>query len=386
MKKKKGSVDASSSTLSLERLSDVLGWDRDVCAAIVDAMTKSHSSDEIRSIAYEYGMEGNPAATAMVEQYIQARNFDQGPLISDEDLKAALYIGDNVKTTVKRRPGKSSSARTLEKKVVNCLNCGKIFDCRQPGKDATLFLSSGGICTYCGKRVKLKYSDGSTNMTDALGSNLHGVEDDDESSTLTNAIELRDRLLDYDRQSARRTTVIDDQSDYFEIDSNTWLTDEEKADLHRQNAKLEASEEQRRNKIIVTLDLLGRRVIMDQGEIPKEDPLVSDHSYKVLNREQEVERAMAATRAEAAYGGGTAAKFHQPQATVKMTVNPSMRDAKYVFMMPPGKEKGTGKKVKERNDRAAEGKDDVKHFSRLQHDGGFTMLRLSCFGCLCSIV
>ena len=383
MKKKKGSVDAYPSTLSLERLSDVLGWDRDVCTVIVDAMTKSHSSDEVRSIAHEYGMEDNPAAAEMVERYIQARNFDQGSLISDEDLKAALYIGDNVKTTVKRRPGKSSSVRTLEKKVVNCLNCGKIFDCRQPGKDATLFLSSGGICTYCGKRVRLRYSDGSTNMTDALGS-TDRVEDDDESSTLTNAIELRDRLLDYDRQSARRTTVIDDQSDYFEIDSNTWLTDEEKADLHRQKAKLEASEEQRRRKIMVTLDLLGRRVIMDQGET--EDPLVADQPYKVLNRDQDVERAMAATREEAAYGGGTAAKFHQPQAAVKLTVSPSMRDAKYVFMMPHGRQKDTGKKDKERNDRVAEGKDDVKHFSRLQHDGGFALLRLSRFGCLCFIV
>jgi len=220
-------------------------------------------------------------------------------------------------------------------------------------------------------------------MTDALGS-TDRVEDDDESSTLTNAIELRDRLLDYDRQSARRTTVIDDQSDYFEIDSNTWLTDEEKADLHRQKAKLEASEEQRRRKIMVTLDLLGRRVIMDQGET--EDPLVADQTYKVLNRDQDVERAMAATREEAAYGGGTAAKFHQPQAAVKLTVSPSMRDAKYVFMMPPGRQKDTGKKDKERNDRVAEGKDDVKHFSRLQHDGGFALLSLSRFGCLCSIV
>ena len=30
----------------------------------------------------------------------------------------------------------------------------------------------------------------------------------------------------YDRNAAQRTNVIDDQSDYFEIDSNAWLTDQ----------------------------------------------------------------------------------------------------------------------------------------------------------------
>ena len=34
------------------------------------------------------------------------------------------------------------------------------------------------------------------------------------------------RLVDYDRNSAARTTVYDDQSDYYEIDSNNWLSKE----------------------------------------------------------------------------------------------------------------------------------------------------------------
>lgn len=32
--------------------------------------------------------------------------------------------------------------------------------------------------------------------------------------------------VDYDRNASRRTTVVDDQSDFFEIDSNAWLSDE----------------------------------------------------------------------------------------------------------------------------------------------------------------
>ena len=40
------------------------------------------------------------------------------------------------------------------------------------------------------------------------------------------AIAFKDRLVEYDRDAAKRTSVIDDQSDYFEIDTNSWLTDE----------------------------------------------------------------------------------------------------------------------------------------------------------------
>ena len=36
----------------------------------------------------------------------------------------------------------------------------------------------------------------------------------------------QDRLVGYDRDAAKRTAVIDDQSDFFEIDSNAWLTSE----------------------------------------------------------------------------------------------------------------------------------------------------------------
>lgn len=35
---------------------------------------------------------------------------------------------------------------------------------------------------------------------------------------------FKNRLVGYDRNAAQRTKVIDDQSDYFEIDSNTWLS------------------------------------------------------------------------------------------------------------------------------------------------------------------
>jgi hypothetical protein len=47
-----------------------------------------------------------------------------------------------------------------------------------------------------------------------------------EEDATAKAIAFKDRLVDYDRHSQKRTTVIDDQSDYFEIDTNAWLSEE----------------------------------------------------------------------------------------------------------------------------------------------------------------
>ncbi len=38
--------------------------------------------------------------------------------------------------------------------------------------------------------------------------------------------------MEYDRNAAKRTTVIDDQSDFFEIDTNAWLTDQVGGQAH----------------------------------------------------------------------------------------------------------------------------------------------------------
>ena len=74
------------------------------------------------------------------------------------------------------------------------------------------------------------------------------------------AREFAARLVEYDRSAAQRTAVIDDQGDFFEIDSNAWLTPEERDNFKKQQALQEELERQRRNKVTVSIDLLGREV------------------------------------------------------------------------------------------------------------------------------
>jgi len=40
--------------------------------------------------------------------------------------------------------------------------------------------------------------------------------------------------VDFDRNCAARTVVIDDQSDWFEIDGNAWLDESERSELKKQ--------------------------------------------------------------------------------------------------------------------------------------------------------
>ena len=46
----------------------------------------------------------------------------------------------------------------------------------------------------------------------------------DSRSQYQTALDNKERILDYDANSAKRTQLIDDESDYFSVDSNMWLT------------------------------------------------------------------------------------------------------------------------------------------------------------------
>lgn len=162
-------------------------------------------------------------------------------------------------------------------RVFNCLACGKIFDCRPKdgvmNESAKAFLENSGECTFCGTRVALELAhedaargsdadkkkgkatklsaaaDSSREKTSAsTGSKtsklakMTSLYDEDcgaSTSTLdadTKAKYAKDRLVDFDSTAASRTVVIDDQSDWFEIDGNAWLDEAERVELKKQAA------------------------------------------------------------------------------------------------------------------------------------------------------
>ncbi|KAJ6418394.1 hypothetical protein OIU84_001714 [Salix udensis] len=131
--------------------------------------------------------------------------------------------------------------------VSNCLSCGKIV-CEQEGE---------GPCSFCGALV---LKEGSTYA--GLEESMPPISDAEFAAEA-----YAKRLVDYDRNSAARTTVIDDQSDYYEIEGNSWLSNEEKKLLRKKQEETEEAEQAKRNKVVVTFDLVGRKVILNRDEV-----------------------------------------------------------------------------------------------------------------------
>jgi hypothetical protein len=61
--------------------------------------------------------------------------------------------------------------------------------------------------------------------------------------------------------SAKRTQVIDDQSDYFTVDSASWLAPDDREALSKREAELREQRHGSRLGRRVVLDLAGRRVL-----------------------------------------------------------------------------------------------------------------------------
>lgn len=99
---------------------------------------------------------------------------------------------------------------------------------------------SGFKCTFCGTSVAMSQQQRiqqaqqrqqQQQQADA-GSSSSGPPGDAAAADATaKAVAFKDRLVEYDRHAQKRTTVIDDQSDFFEIETNAWLTEEVRSPL-----------------------------------------------------------------------------------------------------------------------------------------------------------
>ena len=178
-------------------------------------------------------------------------------------------------TTLRSPSSKPLQPKDLNRRVVNCLACGKIFDCRPKNgvmdESANAFLGNSGQCTFCGTQVALdathEYAAGRNesetkkeksvdlsrvndasrvassastwSRTGMLAKMTSHYNEDCRVSTreaAARAKDAKDRLIEFDRTAASRTVVIDDQSDWFEIDGNAWLVESERVELKKQAA------------------------------------------------------------------------------------------------------------------------------------------------------
>ncbi|KAK7292214.1 hypothetical protein RIF29_07990 [Crotalaria pallida] len=160
----------------------------------------------------------------------------------------AISLAEAAKGSIVFQQGRPCSCQARRHRLVsNCLSCGKIV-CEQEGE---------GPCNFCGALV-LKEGSSYAGLEESLP-----VLSDAEAA----AEAFAKRLVEYDRNSAARTTVIDDQSDYYELDGNTWLSKEEKELLKKKQEEMEEAEQAKRNKVVMTFDLVGRKVLLNKDEV-----------------------------------------------------------------------------------------------------------------------
>jgi activating signal cointegrator 1 len=140
----------------------------------------------------------------------------------------------------------------------------QVYDLRDPLSSSmaagVALLNGGGRCIFCGNPLPLA-------QRAASAAGLAGASDpvDTARSVTADAAarEFAARLVDFDRNAAKRTAVIDDQGDWFEIESNQWLTREERQQLQERQALEEELEKQRRSRVTVSVDLIGRQVLVE---------------------------------------------------------------------------------------------------------------------------
>ncbi|XP_069812545.1 activating signal cointegrator 1 isoform X2 [Dendropsophus ebraccatus] len=159
------------------------------------------------------------------------------------------------------------------KLINNCINCGRIV-CEQEGSGPCLFCGNL-VCTKEEQDILLRDSNKSQKLRKKL---LGGAETSVKTDLLPHqelrlkeglekAMQHRDKLLDYDKTSVRRTHVIDDESDYFSTDSNQWLSQAEREALRKKEQELLELRHASRLSRKVTIDFAGRKVLDEGGDL-----------------------------------------------------------------------------------------------------------------------
>ncbi|CAG7837828.1 unnamed protein product [Allacma fusca] len=148
--------------------------------------------------------------------------------------------------------------------INNCLSCGRIV-CSQEGK---------GPCFCCGELVlnrseRYRILEGNSRKTQDLVAKYSKLPrpQDDVAGKKENAVSQKEKLLEYDRTSAQRTKVIDDQADYFATES-PWLSPEEKEAQRKKEEAYKEMKDRLRRKTKITIDFAGRRIIEESPELP----------------------------------------------------------------------------------------------------------------------
>ncbi|EDW29997.1 GL15791 [Drosophila persimilis] len=146
---------------------------------------------------------------------------------------------------------------------------------------------------------------------------------------LEQAVAQRDRLLEYDRNSEKRTTVIDDELDYFQ-ENSVWLSDVEREKYEKLKSEMHELKHGSRLTRKIKVDFAGR-------EVAEELPVTKEY-------EQQVIQDLAAISKAASASTGTSLTGHSAMAlapNLGMAKPPVYRPSKELKNWPAAAPAGT---------------------------------------------
>ncbi|NXA33149.1 TRIP4 protein, partial [Eudromia elegans] len=185
------------------------------------------------------------------------------------------------------------------KLINNCLVCGRIV-CEQEGSGPCLFCGAL-VCTKEEQDILQRDSNKSQKLLKKLmagaesSGNLEAISKDllprQEArlkAGLEMAVKHKDKLLEFDRTSVRRTQVIDDESDYFATDSNQWLSKQEREALQKREQELRELRHASRLAKKITIDFAGRQILEEDNRLAeyhsKLDETIAAINYGTLGK------------------------------------------------------------------------------------------------------
>ncbi|XP_033116163.1 activating signal cointegrator 1-like [Anneissia japonica] len=177
-----------------------------------------------------------------------------------------LYSSEGETKDVIHLPGRHPCECQAQKHTLisNCLSCGRVV-CAQEGSGPCLFCGTL-VCTREEQEILARNSNKSEKLRKKLlgGTQLSSYNnstDCKQQLAIEKAIKTKDRLIEFDRTSIKRTQIIDDESDYFATDTNQWLSKNERELLRKRETELREQLHGSRLNKKITLDFAGRRVV-----------------------------------------------------------------------------------------------------------------------------
>lgn len=151
--------------------------------------------------------------------------------------------------------------------VSNCLECGRVV-CSQEGSGPCIFCGAL-VCNKEEQEILARNSKKSEKLRKKLMGEAHANSDassGNKPNSIDRAIAHKDKLIEYDKTSVRRTKVHDDQSDYFSSDTNQWLNTTERGELKKREGELREQRHGSRLNKKFNLDFAGRKVVEQEAE------------------------------------------------------------------------------------------------------------------------